>query len=370
MKLSICRVTYTIYPDSVGGHSIFCHELSLRQVRIGHKIYVLTWNKKNLQRIETMAEGYSIIRLNKVWMPWDSIGMTNPLLPSLYGSIKSLKTDLIDAHAHLFFTTAIAVKAARDEEKPVITTVHGLIAKRDIIANMAQYAYLWSVGAWALKNSTKVVCLTESEAKEVMKLGVKRKNIEIIPIAIDVEKFSPSSLEKGYLLWIGRLVKEKGIEFLLKAMKLLKEKVKLIIVGDGPLRKNLMHEALSMGLKNEVLFIKEASREQVIKLLQECSLFILPSLREGLPMVLLEAMATGKPIAASNIQSFKEVLKEFGVFFNPYDPQSIAEAISLLLNDFKLRKSLGAAGRELVEEKYSWNAVLPKIEWLYEEVLR
>jgi glycosyltransferase involved in cell wall biosynthesis len=371
MKLSICRVTYTIYPDSVGGHSIFCHELSLRQAEMGHKIYVLTWNKKNFQRIEAVAKGYNIIRLDKVWMPWDFIGMTNPLLPSLYGSIKSLKSDIIDAHAHLFLTTAIAVKAAKDEGKPVITTVHGLIAKRSFIANMAQYAYLWSVGLWALKNSTKVVCLTESEAKEVAKLGVKKNNIKVIPIAVDAKSFPPSNIEKGYLLWVGRLVPEKGVKFLLQAMKILADKgktIKLIIVGNGPLRGSLMREALRMGLKGKVIFIKEANRRRVMELLRECSIFILPSLREGLPMALLEAMASSKPVAASEIPSIKEVLEDAGVFFNPYDPSSIASAISLLIEDKSLRKKLGAAGRALVEEKYDWNVIVPKIEQLYDEV--
>jgi glycosyltransferase involved in cell wall biosynthesis len=123
-----------------------------------------------------------------------------------------------------------------------------------------------------------------------------------------------------------------------------------------------------MGLKGKVIFIKEANRRRVMELLRGCSIFTLPSLREGLPMALLEAMASRKPVAASEIPSIKEVLGDAGVFFNPYDPSSIASAISSLLEDEDLREELGASGRALVEEKYDWNVVLPKVEQMYDEV--
>ena len=130
-------MTSAIYPDVVGGHAVHCHELSLRQVEQGHQVTVLTWRRERLKaHREIVGRRYVVIRLNKVWMPWDSLGMTNPLLPALSKTIRQLDFDLIHAHSHLFWTKVTAVKMAKAVKRPVIVTVHGVLAERNLFVNL------------------------------------------------------------------------------------------------------------------------------------------------------------------------------------------------------------------------------------------
>jgi len=138
LALRICRVTSALYPDVIGGHAIFCDEMSRRQADLGHKIEVFTSLRKHLPRHQKVKKGYAVTRFEKVWMPWDSLGMKNPVTPCLYRAVAMPHWQIVDAHSHLFWTSAIAVKAAVDTQKPVVMTVHGLLAQRDWLANFSQ----------------------------------------------------------------------------------------------------------------------------------------------------------------------------------------------------------------------------------------
>ena len=89
--LNICRVTHALYPDVVGGHAIYCHELSSRQSRLGHEIEVVTVRRDKLPRRERSKTGYEISRYENVWMPWDALGMANPFALPIYGAVRALQ---------------------------------------------------------------------------------------------------------------------------------------------------------------------------------------------------------------------------------------------------------------------------------------
>lgn len=343
----------------------------MRQADLGHRVEVLTARRGGQPQRELVKRGYGITRLDRVWMPWDSLGMQNPVLPSLYGAVREEKCDLVDAHAHLFWTTALSVKAAVDTGTPVITTVHGFLALRDWLANLSQRVYLWSVGAWALRNSSSVVCLTESDAHEVAGLGVRKRNIRVIPIAVDPSAFAPRGAKREMIVWLGRLVPEKGLETLLEAVAMLRKKkpVPLLIVGDGPLRNKLIARAYRLGISDLVTFRFQANRSEVAEMLRGSQIFVLPSLKEGLPMTLLEAMASANTIVASNLPSIAEVLGSAGAYFTPGEAGELASALLQALNDRELRQEKGRLARQTVEERFSWRVVLPMLEDLYREVV-
>jgi glycosyltransferase involved in cell wall biosynthesis len=368
--LSICRVTHALYPDVVGGHAVFCHELSMRQADLGHRINVLTTRRGRQPERELAKKGYEITRLGRVWMPWDSLGMQNPVIPSLYGAVREQHCDLVDAHAHLFWTTALSVKAAIDTGRPVVTTVHGFLALRDWLVNLSQRLYLWSVGAWVLRNSSCVVCLTQSDAREVAGLGVRKRNIRVIPVAVDPNVFRPSGPKRKMIVWVGRLVPEKGLETLLEAVATLhgKKAVRVLIVGDGPLRNRLIGRARALGISDMVTFRFKADRSEVAKILRESQIFVLPSLKEGLPMTLLEAMASADTVVASNLPSIVETLGAAGLYFTPGESGELASTLLQALNDGELQRESGRVGREIVENRFSWRVVLPMLNDLYAEV--
>jgi len=304
-------------------------------------------------------------------MPWDSLGMQNPVIPSLYGIVRERDCSLVDAHAQLFWTTAQSVRAALDTGKPVVTTVHGVFALRNWLVNLSQKMYLRSVGSWALRNSSRVVCLTESEAREVADLGVSKRNIKVIPIAVDPSVFRPRGTKRQMIVYVGRLVPEKGLETLLEAVATLREKrtVRVLMVGDGPSRNKLIGRAHRLGISDMVTFRFTVEQSEVAKILQESQIFVLPSLKEGLPMTLLEAMASANTIVASNLPSIVETLGPAGLYFTPGRSGELAERLLEALNDRQLQRKNGLAAREVVEDEFSWGVVLPMLEDLYGEVL-
>jgi glycosyltransferase involved in cell wall biosynthesis len=231
--------------------------------------------------------------------------------------------------------------------------------------------YLWSAGSWALRNSSRVVCLTNSDAVEVHKLGVHASKIRIIPIAVDPTFFRPRPYKRRGIVWIGRIVPEKGLDSLLQAVVEVRKRmdVHVVIVGDGPLRGKLIQLANRMGISDAVTFVRRASRLDVAKLLAQSLIFVLPSKHEGLPLALLEAMAAGNAIVASELPSVKEALGEAGLYYSGNDPKELAENILLALGDRKMCNRYGREARNIVRNEFSWDIVLPRLDGLYEEVV-
>ena len=305
-------------------------------------------------------------------MPWDSLDMYNPVTPALHAAVTEGKWDLVDAHSHLFWTTALAVKAALDTGKPAITTVHGLLAVRDWFTNLSQKTYLRSVGAWVLRNSTRVVCLTKSDAVEVANLGVTKRNITVIPSAVEPSQYKPGDVTGISILWVGRFVAEKGLDTLIEAVSKMRKppSLRVVMVGDGPKRNELVAMAQKANLPDTFAFRSNASRDEVAVLLGEAAVFVLPSLREGLPLALLEAMASGKLVVASNLPSVREVLGDAGLYFASGNSDELAERLEQAIGDTQLRREKGRAARRVVEEHFSWDAILPRLDELYSEVKR
>lgn len=368
-------MTSAVYPDVLGGHAVHCHELSLRQVEQGHKVTVLTWRRERFKpHQEIVGSRYLVMRLNNVWMPWDSLGMTNPFLPALSKTIRQLDFDLIHAHSHLFWTTVTAVKIAKATRRPVIITVHGVSAERNSLVNLAQYSYLYTFGSWVFRNSTRTICLTNSDATEITRFGANPEKIRVVPNAVDTDLFKPGEDNGNHLVWVGRFVPEKGLQYLVKAAKIVLSEhhdVKFVLVGDGPLKPCIMNLAIKNGLKERICFAGKMSQREVVQVMQSASVFLLPSLKEGFPKTLLEAMACGKPVIASNISGVNEIIEDGynGLLVPPREPRLMADAIIELSNDKDLSHKLGQQARLSVLKRYNWDLVIDKIEKVYCEAI-
>ena len=287
-----------------------------------------------------------------------------------------MKPHIIHAHSHLFLPTFTAVKTAKNLKTPIIVTIHGLMAKRNLLVNTAQYIYLYTIASWIFKHATKIICLTKSDAQETIKYGCPPEKIKIIPNAVDTDLFKPRNTQKeeNSIIWIGRLVPEKGLIYLLKALNIIvnkyKIKVKAIIVGDGPQKPELLDLIHKYDLSQYVHLTGILNKKEVAHILNKAQLFVLPSLKEGLPKALLEAMASGLPAIASNISGINEVIKNHynGLLVQPQNPQQLAEAITYLLSNPTLIKKLGANARKSIIRKYSWLHILAKLDQVYTEV--
>jgi glycosyltransferase involved in cell wall biosynthesis len=172
---------------------------------------------------------------------------------------------------------------------------------------------------------------------------------------------------------VGRLDTQKGLPYLLEAAELVTRghpEVRFLVVGEGPRRGDLVRHRDRLGLTERVWFL--GFRTDVPQILADSDVFVLPSLWEGLPIALLEAMAAGLPVVATDVPGVTEVVTdgETGLVVPGKDVGALAGALSRLLDDPDLRLGLARAGRRKVEEEFGWEKVVATTMSLYERLLR
>ncbi len=198
---------------------------------------------------------------------------------------------------------------------------------------------------------------------------VDTSRMHLVPVGVDTSVFRPAPAKGATIFASGFLNMRKGFEYLIRAMpKIIGEvpEAKLVIAGDGIHRKYFEGIVAELGLQTKVAFLGRLSRQQMVKHYQNCSIFCLPSLFEPFGMVVLEAMACGKPIVATNAGGTPEVVRngKNGLLVPPRNPEAIAGAIITLLSDRRKLERFGKNSRRL-SLSYDWETVVGKIERIY-----
>jgi glycosyltransferase involved in cell wall biosynthesis len=197
----------------------------------------------------------------------------------------------------------------------------------------------------------------------------------LIPNGICIECYTPANSDENYILYGGRLVKEKGVNYLIQAYSLLpnelKSVYKLIIVGFGPEETYLKQLAIKLGIKNNVRFIPWLISKEFVKVISKCSVFVLPSLYETFGIVLLESMALGKPVISSNVSGPKDIIINGynGILFEKGSVSELKNLLELILNDEDLRKNMGINARKTIEDNYIFDKISHMYENLFNELL-
>lgn len=175
------------------------------------------------------------------------------------------------------------------------------------------------------------------------------------------------------ILYVGRLAPRKGVDYLLQAMQnVIKRfpKARLVVVGAGPLEHHLKDLSKRLGLQNSIMFLGYVSDERIQRLLIFSDVVVVPSTFEGCPIVLLEAMAAGKPVVASAVQGIPEVVKpDFsGLLVEPGNVHEIEHAIIHLLKDKEYANYLGENARQAIIEDYSWKKIARRTLEVYKKL--
>lgn len=262
----------------------------------------------------------------------------------------------------------------------IITGIPTIVHAHDDDSNYPLYQRLADL--LLSKFTTKAIAVSESVKESCIKnRKIPGDKILVMHNGIPLEKFGVLKTdeieqEKDYLGidsnayvigTIAKLRKEKGIEYLLEAMKILLEqysKIVLLIVGDGPLRDELEYYSRQLKINNKVIFT--GYRRNIPLMLSIFDIYVMPSLTEGSPMALLEAMVTGKPIIATNVGGIREILKngKTGILINPKDPNTLADMIFYLLKNKDIAKELGMKAKE-ESKKYDINFYVRRLEDIY-----
>jgi glycosyltransferase involved in cell wall biosynthesis len=203
--------------------------------------------------------------------------------------------------------------------------------------------------------------------------------IEVIPNGVDTQTYVPASertVDDGHLLFVGRLVEQKGVEYLLRAMNYIKEQfpsIHLKIVGEGPLRPALENFSSNFVLSDQVEFLGWKSGKALIELYQTARIVVVPSIYEPFGMTALEAMACRKPVVASRVGGLQAIIKHghTGYFAEPRDHLDLAQWIMALLSNPELCCQMGEKALLCArDEKYQWSSIACKYIEFYNELLK
>jgi glycosyltransferase involved in cell wall biosynthesis len=220
--------------------------------------------------------------------------------------------------------------------------------------------------------NAKSVTVNSEGLKELAHETWKGK-IEVIYNGVDTKQFERKrNKHKGIvLLCVARLIKRKGVDYLIRAMPQIISKnkeIRLLIVGEGPEKEKLLDIASSLNVKKHVEFIGKEDHDNMPKIYQNADIFILPSLNEGMSNTVLEAMASGLPIITTDTGGTKELVKGNGIVVRQKSSKEITEAV-IQLSNAKKRKAYGIKSRQLAQ-KLSWSKVSEEYIELYKKASR
>ena len=200
--------------------------------------------------------------------------------------------------------------------------------------------------------------------------GLAADRFLYIPNFINLEDYRPCFEPRDYFAYVGRLTPLKGVGVLLEAVALLKPSIQLLIVGDGPSREELEEKAIHLGLKG-VRFLGHQSGAMLRDLIANAMVVVVPSeWHENSPYVVLEALALGTPVVASNVGGIPEVIDDNtnGMLVPPGNPKALAQVLEHMLGDKANLSEMGRAGRERVEGEYSEKRHLTALSHAYVSV--
>ena len=317
--------------------------------------------------------------------PWDL-----RVLAAAYQICRRLRPAIWQGHDYK--TNLLGLLVSRVWPVRLVSMVHGWTVEGRRIRLYYRLDRLW------LRFYERVICVSEDLRAECLRWGVRPERCVVIENAIDLEEYrrqvSPQEAKRRLGLDeealvvgnVGRLSPEKGLVELIEAVAQLQRPpalgqpeapaarpefrpVHLVLVGDGPQRQELEHLARQYGLADRVHFAGYQADPR--PWYEAMDVFVSNSLREGLPNVLLEAMALGVPVLATRIAGVSRLVEPGvnGLLVEPGDQARLTAALTRMLADAELRRQLAEAGRKTVESRYSFPARMAKVAAVYEELL-
>jgi len=366
MKIAILVLLFP--PKWLAGTEIATYNIAKYLAKRGHEVHVITTLDDYLPK-ESMEEGFYVhrIRCPKVRYLGIILFWGKALL-----TLRKVNPDMIHAQSVKIGITGFLAKKLL--KKPYIVWGRGTdVYLRWFIEKL--------ISRSVLKNADAVISLTEDMKQEMQK--IYNRQIFVIPNGVELRKFENLSKESArrklhveanekIILFAGRLHFLKGVRYLIEAMDVVRNEVvktRLILVGDGGERDYLEGIVKELNLEGYITFVGQVSHEEVPYYMIAADAFVLPSLSEGFPVVILEAMASGLSIIATRVGGLPEVVRdrENGFLVEPKNSQQIAEKILTLLKDDKEREKISSNNKRKAME-YSWDNITSMLEEIYQKL--
>jgi len=378
--LRILQIT-PFYPPHVGGIEFHVEALSRKLVEAGHEVVVYTSRVPRTTKSETV-HGVQVRRFAAPFLP-----LNNPFMPGLLPALlRNSRFDVVHTHGHFHMSSTFAVLSTVFNRRPMVLTCHGVVLEYEGWRKAVETLFNKSVGRWTLRLADRVIALTPTQADLVRGLGASQDKIVVIPGWVELPAVDSRSdgaafreahmlVGKKVVLYVGRLLPVKGLNYLMEAAKLAQTRPTVVIIGDeapgyAGCLESLLQQVKRLGLEEQVRFLGRFAREDLNAAYEAADLFVLPSLGEGLPTALLEAMVHGKCVVATDVVGNRDVVRDgwSGLLVEPRNAKQLASRIDQALDDHALRERLGKRAREDVERDFSPDVVMEKILGVYDEV--
>jgi len=296
-----------------------------------------------------------------------------------YILFKRLKFDIIHAY-FLFFPGYLGTKLGNLFKKPIVVTAMG--SDVNVLYSKSIYGKTFKPSAIekimiTLEKADLIIGKSNYLKKRIINLGISENKVVVVNNGVCKDKFhlfdTSGAVLKGKkktVLYVGNLYAEKGLEQLLGAVEILSRKrndVSLVVIGDGPFRKELLKLIERLQLKKFVRMEGQKYHEEIPKWINMSDVVCLPSYNEGFPNVLLESISCGRPVVASNVGGIPEIIDDsgLGILVPPKDTEKLAWALDEALDREWDRKMIAKSGA-----RFYWENILPKFDELYEELIR
>ena len=375
-KIKLLMIIGLFYPF-IGGAEKECQKLSKRLIGKGFLVTILTQHRDGLPEYEEI-DGIPVYRKIKGWHLFELTYM----LSVFYFLLKHRKRiDIIQCFGlYLFIPPALLMKYLFSKKVVSRLECSGHFGDFWRITQLKWKKLIMA----SSRRLDKIIFISSDIRMELIENQYPLERLVCIANSVDAERFKPPEKHENRdsinILFVGRLDEQKGLDYLIKAMVIIKSKesnVRLFIVGDGQLRAHLEELCRKLELDDHIVFVGFA--DDVLRYYQAAHIFVLPSLSEGMPLSLLEAMSCGLPVVATLVGGNAEVLDshggkaivshchigENGILVNPRDVEGLAEALLKLSKDEDLSRQLGKRARKLVEEKFSQEKIVNEYMDLY-----
>jgi len=387
--MKILMLTWEYPPRIVGGIARVVHDLSKRLIKDGHEVTVVTYKDGDTPAYEN-DKGVEVYRVeNYMIHPNNFIDWIMQLNFNLIAKATEIiqkegKFDVIHAHDWLVANAAKALKNAFDI--PIVATIHATEAGRNSGIHDDTQRYINDTEWLLTYEATEVIVNSNYMKNHVQGLfGLPFDKINVIPNGINLTNFNGVDRDYDFrrqyamdnekiILYVGRLVYEKGVQHLISAMPKILENyhdAKLIIAGKGGMLDELKGQAEAMGLSNKVYFTGYLNSKQVQKMYKCADVAVFPSTYEPFGIVALEAMLAGVPTVVSDIGGLNEIVDHGVNGMKSYagNPNSLADSILSLLYNPQLCANVVKQAKLDVKNKYNWTKIAQDTHFTYQKAI-
>jgi len=399
--MKICMIAWEFPPKICGGLGVHVYENSKKLVENGNEVHVITMKSEGLPSREIM-NGIDVLRIDypdlrwidRVLFPSDTqkLGMFeafftntisfNVFAFSAYKQLEKEGYEIDIVHAHDWLGIPAAMVLQKEFNIPFVLTMHSTEYGRSGGGGLSVIHNLEVLGG---QKADRVITVSNSMKEELVSIGFEREKIDVVYNGVDESKYNPRNsgvkikekfgIKGPLILFVGRLVWRKGVEYLIRAMPKIisiEPDAELIILGVGSEEEKLMKLARDMRMENKITFINRyVSEKERIQFYAAADVVCVPSTYEPFGIVAVEGMSSGKPVVASRTGGLMEIINdgESGLLANPGDAEDLANKITSILKDKELAKKLSVGGRKRIEQEFTWKKIAEKTLSIYEKVL-